>query len=124
MSAGAMEANSSFTNSSPSFARPKLDSDVSMANHHYKMEGSGLKPDVNLRPNSRAVNIPKSLQIPRENLIFVGEVLGKGNFGRVEKARLLRDGEDSIVAVKMIKGTPNIMQLSEHIWEDSSVDQD
>lgn len=83
--------------------RPKLDSIASMPNHHYKMKGTGLKPDVQ-RPSIRIANIPKELEIPRENLNFLGQVLGKGNFGKVEKAILVKDGTENVVAVKMIKG--------------------
>lgn len=83
--------------------RPKLDSTVSMPNHHYKMKGAGLKPE-SVRPSIRIANIPKELEILRENLKFVGQVLGKGNFGKVEKAILLHEGTENVVAVKMIKG--------------------
>ena len=82
--------------------RPKLDSSAS-ASHHYKIEGHGLKPDT-VRPTIRIANIPKELEIPRVNLRFLGQVLGKGNFGKVEKAILLREGTENVVAVKMIKG--------------------
>ena len=88
--------------------RPKLDSSVSMQNHHYKMKGAGLKPEA-ARPSIRIANIPKELEIPRENLKFIGQVLGKGNFGKVEKAILLHEGTENVVAVKMIKG--NILNL-------------
>ena len=82
--------------------RPKLDT-VSMPNHHYKLKGAGLKPEA-ARPSIRIANIPKELEIPRESLKFTGQVLGKGNFGKVEKAILLHEGTENVVAVKMIKG--------------------
>ena len=85
--------------------RPKLDSVVSMANHHYKMKGAGLKPETVIKPTIRIANIPKELEIPRGNLKFLGQLLGKGNFGKVEKAILVKeDRTEHVVAVKMIKG--------------------
>ena len=83
--------------------RPKRDSNASMPNHHYRMNGTGLKPDT-VRPSIRIAHISPELEIPRDNLKFLGQVLGKGNFGIVEKAILLKDGTENVVAVKMIKG--------------------
>lgn len=105
MSTRSVDSRAGFVGGSSSFDRPKSDSVVS--NHHYKLEGSGLKSQA-LRPYTRAVDIPQHLEIPRENLKFSGLVLGKGNFGRVEKAHLLTDGTEKVVAVKMIKG--NVLQ--------------
>lgn len=83
---------------------PKFHSSLSSGlNHHYRMQGTGLSANDST-PIIKIAHLPTGLEIPRSNLNFLGEVLGKGNFGRVEKA-ILRNGEtEHVVAVKMIKG--------------------
>lgn len=49
-------------------------------------------------------------EIPRDTL-FLGKSLGEGAFGKVVKAEghsLLKQGVNSVVAVKMLKGMPNM----------------